>query len=64
MEKPRLTVRPSQHGFIAQVSRGGDAWFVIAQEAPTRAAAEALVLALAAEALRGGAAREIGTPAT
>lgn len=28
--KPRLTVRPSLHGFVAQVTRTGDAWFSIA----------------------------------
>lgn len=50
-DKPRLTVRPSRHGFVAQASRGGERWFVIAQEAPTRAEAEALVLQLAAEAM-------------
>ena len=81
--KPRLTVRPSRHGFIASAkrsvpqggnalrrfrgaSRGGERWFVIAQEAPscagargraTRAQAEALALQLAAEAMGKDAAR-------
>ncbi len=51
MDKPRLTVRPSLHGFVASVTRTGPAWFSIAQEAPTRAEAEALVFTLAAEAM-------------
>ena len=42
-DKPRLTVRPSRHGFVAQASRGGERWFSVSQEAPTREAAWLLV---------------------
>lgn len=57
MEKPRLTVRPSKHGFVAQATRGGERWFSVSQEAPTREAAWTLAQQLAADAVARDAAR-------